>query len=93
MAQQLNVLMTSPQRTCIVCKQKGDQKSFLRIARDQEGILRVDGKTRRGRSAYVCHERKCKEEASKKGRVGRALKANPAPEELEKLQQEMEKRI
>lgn len=49
-----------PQRTCIVCRQKQDKRSLVRLVQVPEGSLVVDysGK-QNGRGAYLCHQPAC----------------------------------
>jgi len=65
-----------PERTCIGCKRKGEQSSFLRVSRESGGrvILFESGRGRVGRSAYLCANEACVELGLSKERMGRALK-------------------
>lgn len=75
-----------PIRTCIGCRTSGPKQSFVRIVRRPDGRVVVDptGKTP-GRGAYLHASRACWENALKRGSIGRALKINPAPEDVEAL--------
>lgn len=80
-----------PERTCIGCRRKGEQGEFLRVARLAEGrVVLLDGRQPMGRSAYVCPDRKCIEEAMKKGRLARTLKQAITEPEIEELRKELE---
>ena len=49
-----------PQRTCIVCRQKQDKRSLVRLVRTPAGAVVVDfsGK-QHGRGAYLCKNPTC----------------------------------
>lgn len=69
----------SPQRSCIACRRRNDQASFLRLAFPKDGSLGLFQGS--GRSAYVCPDRSCLDEAFSKGKLDRALRrAVPAPD-------------
>lgn len=75
-----------PERTCVGCRQTAGKRTMLRIVRAPEGHLRVDptGKAN-GRGAYLHEARECWEKALKGGRMERALRMTPAPEDLDAL--------
>jgi uncharacterized protein len=80
----------APQRTCIGCRQKGDQATLLRVSRNPSGILTVaSGKSRTGRGAYICTRPECVEAALKGDRLGRTLKTPITAEEKETLHEEL----
>ena len=58
----------------------------MRVVRTAEGHAELDptGK-KNGRGAYVHEARACWDEALKKDRLGRALKATVPPDDLERL--------
>ena len=79
------------ERTCIGCRRKGEQSSFLRVSRDPEGrvvLLERAGK-QRGRSAYICLRAECAEKALEKDRLPRALKGPVTEAEREDLRKEI----
>jgi uncharacterized protein len=53
-----------PQRTCIVCRQKQDKRSLVRLVRTPAGPVVVDysGK-QNGRGAYLCQNPTCWDKA------------------------------
>ncbi|MBP5273601.1 MAG: YlxR family protein [Abditibacteriota bacterium] len=59
------------ERTCIVCRKKGDRSSFFRIGRDKDGGLFIGSG---GRGAYICRSESCLSQALKKPRIGYYLK-------------------
>ncbi len=76
-----------PERTCIGCRRRKDQKSLIRIARDAMGHLALCAGF--GRGAYVCPAPECIAEALTKGRLERALKQKLNQAELGDLQEEL----
>lgn len=49
-----------PQRTCIVCRQKQDKRSLVRLVRTPEGPVLVDHSGKQnGRGAYLCQNPTC----------------------------------
>lgn len=81
--------MSSPQRTCIGCRRKGDQNSFLRVSRASGGRALLYQAGASGRSAYICPSAACIEAGLLKGRLERALKGAVTPEERERLRTEL----
>jgi uncharacterized protein len=66
--------LAKPQRTCIGCRRKDDQNSFLRVSRESGGRVVVCENGGVGRSAYICRELACIETGLVKERLARALK-------------------
>ena len=81
--------MTMPERTCIGCKRKGEQSSFLRVSRESGGrvVLFENGLGRVGRSAYFCPDGECIELGMSKERLARALKCVLSEAEKAELKQ------
>lgn len=77
-----------PQRTCVGCGATAAKRSLVRIVRTPSGEVLVDptGK-KNGRGAYVC-DAACLEKALA-GRLAHALEREVAPEEAERLRQEV----
>lgn len=78
-----------PQRTCIGCKRKGDQRSFLRVSRESGGRVVICEKGGIGRSAYICAVESCLEAALTKDRLGRMLKAVVTEAQKAELKEEL----
>jgi len=75
-----------PQRTCVGCRTTSAKRAFVRVVRTPEGTVEVDPSGKRnGRGAYLCADRACWEEALKKDRLARALRATVSPDEREEL--------
>lgn len=79
-------MKTIPQRTCIVCKQKGDKSNFVRIVKTPSGEITIDktGKLN-GRGAYVCDNIECIKKAQKTHALNRAFKCEISDEVYQKL--------
>ena len=74
-----------PQRTCIGCREVNEKKKLIRIVRSADGIC-IDPTGRMpGRGAYLHESKECWENALKRGAIGRALKTEPTPADLEAL--------
>ncbi len=79
--------LSIPQRSCIACKRKGDQTSFMRIASKTLDVL-TPGPSQ-GRSAYVCPQAACLDAALAKGRLSRALRLPLDIDQLERLRRNL----
>ncbi len=79
-------MKTIPQRTCIVCKQKGDKSNFVRIVKTPSGEIAIDktGKLN-GRGAYVCDNIECIKKVQKTHALNRAFKCEISDEVYQKL--------
>jgi len=78
-----------PQRTCIGCRRKDDQESFLRVSRTSEGRVVVCDKGGVGRTAYMCASAACIDAALMKEMLARALKAPVSEAQKEELKKEL----
>ena len=73
--------MTSgPQRTCIGCRRVRAKAELIRLARDREGLVRVDQRgVAVGRGAYTCPTEACLGKALVAGRLTHALRGASRP--------------
>ena len=63
-----------PQRTCMGCNEKKDKKELIRIVKNKEGIISIDGTGKQeGRGAYICDNIECLEKVIKSKRLEKAL--------------------
>ena len=70
------------QRKCIACGKYDDRENMIRITRTVNGDVFVNGNSKIfGRSAYICYNKTCIEDAFKKNRLQRVLKVQ-IPEDL-----------
>ncbi|MGB3766321.1 MAG: YlxR family protein [Phormidesmis sp.] len=69
-------------RLCISCRQTAHRDTLWRIVRTfpDRTVSLADGM---GRSAYLCRNQRCLENAQKKNRLGKALRS-PIPPEIYK---------
>jgi predicted RNA-binding protein YlxR (DUF448 family) len=67
-------------RRCVSCRRIAPKAEFWRVVRvyPDRAVSLGEGM---GRSAYLCPQADCLRQAQKKGRLGRALKAN-VPEDI-----------
>jgi len=73
-----------PQRTCFVCREKGDKRQLTRLVRTPEGSVVIDptGK-QNGRGAYLCDQSACWEKVLANGRLlNQALKTTVSEADL-----------
>ena len=65
-----------PQRTCVACRQTGDQRTFVRLVRMPDGTVQVDEQGKApGRGAYLCRTTACWERGAK-GALASALRTS-----------------
>ena len=82
MTQQVPVM-----RICISCKKTYDRKHLLKITKDhKQGIMFHKGM---GRSAYICHSKKCCSDSKIKKKLQKALKTSLEPEFIDIFKKEI----
>ena len=65
----------TPERTCIVCRNKGDKSNFIKIVRNKNGEVLIEtDKKLDGRGAYICKDEKCLNGCKKAKALNRAFK-------------------
>lgn len=74
-------------RRCVACRQLLDRERLWRVVRLPGGTLVMDEGM--GRSAYLCPERGCLEEARRKRRLQRALRCAVDERILHSLEQRL----
>ncbi|MDX1763032.1 MAG: DUF448 domain-containing protein [bacterium] len=89
---------SSPQRTCVGCREVKSKESLARIVCGPDGRLAVDMKSRLpGRGAYVCFDKSCIRAAVRGKTLANALKRQIDSSDLElveaRIKDGMEKRI
>ena len=71
-------------RRCVTCRQLLDRQQLWRVIRDhQEGVVLDEGM---GRSAYLCPDEACLEEALRRKRLQKALRCQ-VPNSVEEVLQ------
>ena len=75
-----------PQRTCMGCNEKKDKKDLIRIVKNKDGEISIDGTGKQeGRGAYLCDNIECLEKAIKTKRIERVFEQKISDEIYEKL--------
>jgi uncharacterized protein len=64
-------------RKCLSCQKAGLKSEFWRVVR-VDGAIKLDHGM--GRSAYLCPNLECLQQAQKKNRLGRSLRSQIDPE-------------
>ena len=74
-------------RRCVACRQLLDRRQLWRVIRDhQDGVLLDEGM---GRSAYLCPNEDCLNEARRRKRLQKALRCQVQDAVLEALDQRL----
>ncbi len=74
-------------RRCVTCRQLLDRQQLWRVIRDhQEGVVLDEGM---GRSAYLCPNEACLEEALRRKRLQKALRCQVPNSVVEVLQKRL----
>ena len=80
----------TPLRTCVRCREATDKRTLVRVVRNKDGEVFVDGTGRaNGRGAYVCPRPDCFEAAAE-GRLAQALRVRLTEEDIDRLRREFE---
>lgn len=64
-----------PERTCVACRTRRPKRQLIRIVRTESGLVIDESGKRSGRGAYLCPQRRCWEQALKRGALAHALRA------------------
>lgn len=71
-----------PERTCIVCRKKGDKSNFFKVVLNKSGEVAILGETQLcGRGAYICKNAECILKAKKTRALSRVFKTS-IPDEI-----------
>lgn len=80
-----------PMRTCVGCRVSRPKRELIRIVRDPQGELHVDGTGKlSGRGAYICPDTACFDAAVKGKRLEKALERPIPPEVIEALRERVQ---
>ena len=74
-------------RRCISCRKIAPKESFWRIVRVYPDHHIAIGHNHMGRSAYICPQQDCLQQATEKKRLSRALKVSVPLPVLQNLQE------
>ncbi|MDX2273513.1 MAG: YlxR family protein [Cyanobacteriota bacterium] len=77
-----------PLRCCVSCRLLAPRSQFWRVVRVASS-QQVQLDLGMGRSAYLCRQSRCLQDAQKKNRLGRALRASIPPHIYEVLWQRL----
>jgi len=78
-----------PERTCIVCRLKGDKSNFYKFVKNKNGdIARETDKKLDGRGAYICKNIECIKKCIKTKAFNRVFKSNIPQNFYEDLENE-----
>ena len=83
----------APTRTCVGCRGTADRGDLLRLVRTEGGAKVDPSGSAPGRGAYVHRRAGCVAEAVRRGTLARALRTGVGPEELGRLQAEIEQQM
>ncbi len=74
-------------RRCVSCRKVIDRNHLLKVTRDhKDGVILEDGM---GRSAYICPNETCLEEAWRRKRLQKALRCQVRYNVIELLQEQL----
>ncbi|GAB4313130.1 MAG: YlxR family protein [Phototrophicales bacterium] len=77
----------TPERTCVVCREKRDKRALHRIVRTDAGLeLDPSGKMN-GRGAYLCDKKSCWEKAVNTTILSKSLRVTLTEQDRERLKQ------
>lgn len=82
----------TPQRTCVICRNKFDKRELFRIVKDKENETVIFDKTGKanGRGAYVCTNKACIEKITNAKILNHALNMNLSNNDILSLKEEIE---
>lgn len=78
-----------PIRTCVVCRDKANKRTLIRVVRAEHGIQIDPSGKLNGRGAYLCDRATCWERAVTTDILGRALRTSLTAEDRQRLRQAM----
>ncbi len=74
------------ERTCIVCRQKIEQKKMIRLVVDNQGLVIVQkDKKLNGRGAYICKKNECADALEKSKALNKLFKKNISKVNLDNI--------
>ena len=75
-----------PERTCVVCRTKGDKSLFVKVVLNKNGEAMIErDKKLDGRGAYVCKNENCAKICKSKKSLNRVFKRNISEDVYEEL--------
>jgi predicted RNA-binding protein YlxR (DUF448 family) len=77
---------STPQRTCVACRQIKTKREMVRLVRTPGGEIEIDIKGKKeGRGAYLCRDWSCWEKALKSNQLEHTLKSKLTKDNIAKL--------
>jgi predicted RNA-binding protein YlxR (DUF448 family) len=76
-----------PMRTCVVCREKTNKRTLVRVVRTEMGVQVDPGGKLNGRGAYLCDRASCWERAVTSDILSKALRTSLTTEDRERLLQ------
>jgi predicted RNA-binding protein YlxR (DUF448 family) len=76
-----------PMRTCVVCRDKTNKRTLVRLVRTESGVQIDPSGKLNGRGAYLCDRASCWERAVNSDILSKALRTSLTAEDRERLQQ------
>ena len=72
-----------PMRSCVMCRDKVEKRSLLRIIRNTDGKIEFDptGK-KNGRGVYLCRKEECIQSVKNRQKIRNSLEISPTDEEM-----------
>lgn len=77
----------TPQRTCVVCRDKDAKRQLTRVVRAETGVVIDPSGKLNGRGAYLCEKTSCWERAVNTDILSKALRVTLTAEDRQRLQQ------
>lgn len=75
----------TPQRTCVICRQKFDKRQLTRLVKTPEGVFIDPSGKRDGRGAYLCTNTECQHRALSTDILNRALRVALNDEDRQRI--------
>ena len=70
-------MASKPERTCIVCRTKGEKSNFIKVVKNKNGEFAIEKDYRLdGRGAYICKNKDCYEKCLKTKALNRSFKTS-----------------
>jgi predicted RNA-binding protein YlxR (DUF448 family) len=80
-----------PLRMCLGCQELKSKKELLRVVKNKEGEISIDGTGKKpGRGAYICRNKECFLKARKTKRLERTFEQAISEDLYQTLQNELE---
>ena len=79
-----------PMRMCVICREKTEKRSLLRIVRSPQGELVFDAAGKKnGRGAYICSKPECLNLEKNRKKIVNALECEVTADQLSAITEEI----